>query len=143
MAWLIIRVSSVPDAPTSVPATMSSVLLRVKPDAATARPVKALSREMSTGVSAPPMGRTKIAPSTSDRTNTMTSTVVLAVTTVTTSSDDDREPDGGVDGLLARVGDRPSRHELLELGEGDGAARQGDRAHQHAEEDLADLVDGQ
>ena len=85
MAWLIIRVSSVPDAPTRVPATMSRVLSRVKPDAATARPVKALSREMSTGVSAPPMGSTKIAPSASDSTSTMTSTVVLAVTTVTTS----------------------------------------------------------
>ncbi len=85
MAWLIIRVSNVPDAPTSVPATMSSVLLRVKPDAATAKPVKAFNREMSTGVSAPPMGSTKIAPRTSDSTSTMTSTVVLAVTTVTTS----------------------------------------------------------
>ncbi len=86
MAWLIIRVSRVPEAPTNVPATMSRVLLRVNPDAATARPVKAFNNEMSTGVSAPPMGRTKIAPRTSDSTNTITSTVVLAVTTVTTSS---------------------------------------------------------
>ena len=85
MAWLIMRVSSVPEAPTSVPATMSSVLSRVNPEAATARPVKALSREMSTGVSAPPMGSTKIAPRASDRISTITSTVVLAVTTVTTS----------------------------------------------------------
>ena len=73
-----------PEAPTSVPATMSRVLFSVKPDAATARPVKELSREMSTGVSAPPMGSTKMAPSASDSTSTMTSTVVLAVTTVTT-----------------------------------------------------------
>ena len=86
MAWLIIRVSSVPEAPTSVPATMSKVLFKVKPEAATARPVKALSSEMSTGVSAPPMGSTKMAPNTSDSTSTTTSTVVLAVTTVTTSS---------------------------------------------------------
>ncbi len=85
MAWLIMRVSSVPEAPTSVPATMSSVLSSVKPDAATARPVNALSSEMSTGVSAPPMGRTKIAPRTRDSTSTTTSTGVLAVTTVTTT----------------------------------------------------------
>jgi len=85
MAWLIIRVSRVPEAPTNVPATMSSVLLSVNPDAATARPVKAFKSEMSTGVSAPPMGSTKMAPSASDSTSTMTSTVVLAVTTVTTS----------------------------------------------------------
>ena len=62
MAWLIMRVSSMPEAPTRVPATMSRVLSSVNPDAATARPVKAFSREMSTGVSAPPMGSTKIAP---------------------------------------------------------------------------------
>ena len=64
---------------------MSRVLSSVKPEAATARPVKALSSEMSTGVSAPPMGSTKIAPRASDRTSTTTRTVVLAVTTVTIS----------------------------------------------------------
>jgi len=53
--------------PTSVPATMSRLLSRVKPDAATARPVKELSNEMSTGTSAPPMGSTKMIPMASDR----------------------------------------------------------------------------
>ena len=57
MAWLIIRVSRVPDAPTSVPATMSRSLSRVKPDAATARPVKELSSEMSTGDVGPADGQ--------------------------------------------------------------------------------------
>ena len=60
IALLINRVSRMPDAPTSVPATMSRLLSRVKPDAATARPVKELSSEISTGTSAPPIGRTKI-----------------------------------------------------------------------------------
>ena len=68
MALLIIRVSRMPEAPTRVPAMMSRLLLRVKPEAATARPVNELSSEMSTGTSAPPMGRTKMTPSTSDST---------------------------------------------------------------------------
>ena len=101
MAWLIIRVSSVPEAPTSVPATISSVLLRVKPDAATARPVKAFNSEMSTGVSAPPMGRTKIAPRTSDRTNTIDEHRGAGGDHGDDQQDHDGEPDGGVDGLLA------------------------------------------
>ena len=62
IAWLIIRVSRVPDAPTSVPATMSRSEPIVKPDAATASPVNELSSEMRTGTSAPPIGSTKATP---------------------------------------------------------------------------------
>ena len=62
MALLIRRVSKIPEAPTNVPATISRFEPRVKPDAATARPVKALSSEISTGTSAPPMGSTKATP---------------------------------------------------------------------------------
>ena len=62
IAALISRVSSMPEAPTRVPATMSRFESSVKPDAATARPVKELSSEISTGTSAPPIGRTKATP---------------------------------------------------------------------------------
>ncbi len=62
MAVLIIRVNSMPEAPTKVPATTSRFELSVNPDAATARPVKALSSEISTGTSAPPIGSTKMTP---------------------------------------------------------------------------------
>ena len=82
MAWLIIRVSRMPDAPTRVPATMSRLLSRVKPEAATAKPVNELSSEISTGTSAPPMGRTKMTPRTSESRSTTTSNAVLAVTMV-------------------------------------------------------------
>ena len=58
MASLIIFVSSPPEAPTSVPATTRMTLSSTKPSAATAKPVKLLSNEISTGVSAPPTGRT-------------------------------------------------------------------------------------
>ena len=55
-------VSSVPEEPTSVPATIIERLLMAKPSAATARPVKELSSEMTTGMSAPPMGMTIATP---------------------------------------------------------------------------------
>ena len=64
MASLINLVSSEPDAPTSVPATISAKLFSVKPLAATASPVHALRSEMTTGMSAPPIGRTKATPRT-------------------------------------------------------------------------------
>ena len=143
MALLIIRVRSMPDAPTRVPATMRRLLFKVKPEAATARPVNELSSEIRTGTSAPPMGRTKMIPRASERTRTTTSRAVLAVTTVAMSDGQDGQTHGGVDRLLARVGDGPPRHELLELGEGHTAAGEGDGADEDAEEDLADLVDGE
>ena len=65
MAALMSRVRIMPEAPTSVPATMRRALSRTKPDAATARPVNELSSEISTGTSAPPMGRVKMTPSAS------------------------------------------------------------------------------
>ena len=65
MALLISRVRMMPEAPTRVPATISRSLSSTKPDAATARPVNEFSSEIRTGTSAPPMGSTKITPSTS------------------------------------------------------------------------------
>ena len=65
MAWPIIRVSNVPEAPTSVPETISRSLCSTKPDAAAAMPVNELSSEMTTGMSAPPIGSTSSTPSSS------------------------------------------------------------------------------
>ncbi len=70
MAALMSRVKIMPEAPTRVPATMSKALSSTKPDAATANPVKEFSREISTGTSAPPMGRTQITPSPRERAST-------------------------------------------------------------------------
>ena len=86
MALDIIRVSRMPEAPTSVPAMISRLLLRVNPEAATARPVKEFSSEISTGTSAPPMGSTKITPSTRESSAVATNRGTLAVTTVATAS---------------------------------------------------------
>ncbi len=58
MALHMSNVSNVPEEPTSVPATIMEMLLIVKPSAATARPVKEFNSEITTGMSAPPMGTT-------------------------------------------------------------------------------------
>ena len=52
-----------PDAPTSMPATISAVLSSATPAAAALRPVNAFRVEMTTGMSAPPIGSTAMTPS--------------------------------------------------------------------------------
>ncbi len=64
MAFAIRLVRMVPEAPTIIPATISAVLLRATPVAAADRPVNALSSEITTGMSAPPIGSTTMLPST-------------------------------------------------------------------------------
>ena len=84
MALLMSRVSKMPDAPTRVPATIKRFDPSVKPDAATARPVKELSSEINTGTSAPPMGRTKAMPRTKARASRIQSSVEEPVTRIVT-----------------------------------------------------------
>ncbi len=52
-----------PEAPTIVPATISAKLSSAMPAAAAERPVKAFSSEITTGMSAPPIGSTTMLPS--------------------------------------------------------------------------------
>ena len=63
MALAIRLVRIVPLAPTIMPATISEVLSSAMPVAAADRPVNALSRVMTTGMSAPPIGSTTKLPS--------------------------------------------------------------------------------
>ena len=63
MASAICLVRIEPDAPTSMPATISAVLSSAMPAAAALRPVKAFRVEMTTGMSAPPIGSTASTPS--------------------------------------------------------------------------------
>ena len=74
MARPIICVSSVPEAPTRVPAMISTLLDSTKPVDAVARPVKAFRSEITTGMSAPPMAITNWMPSTSASAMVMTRT---------------------------------------------------------------------
>ena len=62
LAIRLVRIE--PDAPTIMPATIIAVLFSAKPAAAADNPVIALSSEMTTGMSAPPIGSTTIKPST-------------------------------------------------------------------------------
>ncbi len=62
MAFAISWVSSVPAEPTTVPAMIMAALLSTKPSRATASPVSALNNEMTTGMSAPPMGSVIMTP---------------------------------------------------------------------------------
>ncbi len=56
LAIRLVRIE--PDAPTIMPATIIAVLFSAKPAAAADNPVIALSSEMTTGMSAPPIGST-------------------------------------------------------------------------------------
>ena len=76
MASAMSLVRMLPDAPTSAPAMVSVAFCSTKPAIATAVPVNAFNSEMTTGMSAPPMGRTMRMPSPSAATVTMTSTPV-------------------------------------------------------------------
>ncbi len=80
MAALISRVRIMPEAPTRVPATINSALSSTNPDAATARPVNEFNSEIRTGTSAPPMGSTKITPSTSDSPRMIQTNAMFPVT---------------------------------------------------------------
>ena len=124
IAALMSRVSRMPEAPTRVPATMSRFEPSVKPDAATATPVKELSSEISTGTSAPPIGRTKATPSTNESAKQDPQPDEVEPGDQDRRDEDQRAgAEHPVEQLLAGVGHRPAGHQLLELGEGDRRAR--------------------
>ena len=59
-AMSLVRIA--PDAPTRAPAMIRTGLLSTKPAMATAVPVNELSRLMTTGMSAPPIGSVMVTP---------------------------------------------------------------------------------
>ncbi len=66
-----------PEAPTSAPAMISAQFPMTNPAIATAVPVNAFSSEMTTGMSAPPIGITIETPNISAATMTMLSRAVF------------------------------------------------------------------
>ena len=68
MALAIRLVRIVPDAPTIIPATIITVLFKATPVAAADSPVNALSSEITTGMSAPPIGSTTMLPRSAETT---------------------------------------------------------------------------
>ena len=63
-----------PAEPTTVPAMIIAALSSTKPSNATARPVNALYKEITTGMSAPPIGSVIVTPSSSASTNSAVTT---------------------------------------------------------------------
>ena len=96
IAWPIIWVSSVPDAPTSMPAMISTLFASTKPVEAVARPVNAFRSEITTGMSAPPIAITICTPSTSATAIATPSSAWLSwpVASTTHSDQHDREQPG-------------------------------------------------
>src|SRR5918994_282977 len=86
MARPIITVRSVPDAPTIVPPMINAVLCSTKPVEAAASPVQAFSNEMTTGMSAPPIGSTNSTPSTAATSIRSTSQSPFSVVAVSATS---------------------------------------------------------
>ena len=79
IASAISLVRIAPEAPTSAPAMIRTGLPSTKPAIATAVPVNELSRLMTTGMSAPPIGRVIVTPKirAASRMSTMTGTLRL------------------------------------------------------------------
>ena len=126
----IISVSSVPEAPTSAPLTIRTLLCSTKPVAAAARPVNAFSSEITTGMSAPPIGSTKRTPKTSaaDDQRRRAATAARAPATISAAERRARPGARRVDELLPGIDDRPPADQLLQLRERDQRARERDRA---------------
>ena len=62
IALHMMKVRIRPEAPTNEPATINTGLLMIKPVNAAAIPERELSRDTTTGMSAPPMGKTSMIP---------------------------------------------------------------------------------
>ena len=114
IASAIRRVRIVPEAPTMMPATISAELSSAIPAAAADRPVNAFSSEITTGMSAPPIGSTNRLPSSAPATRIPTTKShcgsVPAVAMMIARDDRDREQ-AEVDEQLARAAwiGRPGR----------------------------------
>ena len=122
-----------PDDPSSAPAVMSSLFSSTKPIATAASPAYEFSSEMTVGMSAPPIGRISSTPKSERQQDDERERprLVGIDRQVDAGADRDRQQPQ-VDDVLVRIGDRPRRHDLLQLARGHQAA--GER--QVAEDDL-------
>ena len=145
IASAISLVRIAPEAPTRAPAMIRTGLPMTKPAIAAAVPVNEFSRLMTTGMSAPPMGRTIVIPKIRPaRTTTariarvvvLLSTIAPAAPRISASGPghgDDRQQDR--DELAARDVDGLAGDEALQLAARDERTREGDRADEGAQDD--------
>src|ERR1700733_13412479 len=122
-----------PDAPTRAPATIRAQFPMTNPAIATAVPVNAFSSEITTGMSAPPIGSTIITPNASEASTTMSRAGRLAVVSmnaavpiaITASAALSTRPPLKITGWSGVFSRRCAR--------GDGGAGERDRADDHVE----------
>src|ERR1700730_7193991 len=106
-----------PDAPSRAPAMMRTLLFRTNPMAAPLNPAYEFNREMTVGMSAPPMG--------------------MITKTPKTSASDTNGQQRHIDHVLPPVDDRSARQDALELAKGHQAAGEGQAAQQDLEAERA------
>ena len=131
MALHMSRVRMMPEEPTRAPETISTGLPMTNPVAAAARPEKAFKRAMTTGMSAPPMGRTSRMPRPIARIERTTkASVDVGTDDHPDAGGEGEQGERGVQDVAAGQQDGGAGHQFLELGEGEHAAGEGDGADQ-------------
>ena len=134
MARLMSVVRMKPDAPTSAPPMISTLLLRTKPVAAAARPEAELSSAITTGMSAPPMGRVSRTPRMAAATTSAQNGHCSDTSTMTRANQGQRhDAEDPVDAMLDRGIARLPAQDLLQLAPGHRAAGEGQRADKAAD----------
>ena len=133
IASAISLVRMLPDAPTSAPAMISAQFPMTKPAIATAVPVNAFSSEITTGMSAPPIGSTIITPNASDASTTISSAGRLARGEHERGRADRDDGEGHVEQAAALEDDRLAADQALQLARRDDRPGERHRADEHVE----------
>ena len=124
---------------------ISSLFSSTKPIATAESPAYEFSSEITVGMSAPPIGMISSTPKTSDSRSDQRRTATTACGSddeIHAGADGDREQ-RQVDDVLAAIGDRPRRHDLLQLAGGHQAAGERQAAEDHLDGDRAGPERGQ
>ena len=145
IAVAISRVRIVPEEPTRVRATIRATFSRANPAAAAESPVKAFSSEITTGMSAPPIGRTTSRPRIAaairiDDEEQPARAVSLLIDDDDAASDDQPISRTALITCWPGTASGSGRDQVLELGEGDVRAPEGDRADDRREQGRDQLV---
>ena len=133
LAIRLVRIE--PEAPTIMPATIIALLFSANPAAAADNPVIAFSNEMTTGISAPPIGSTTIRPSTAAAASSPTihhsdvpPPAGMGIDADHDGGDDRSDQQQPVQRLLRPAEpDRPAGQDLLQFPERDERAPERDR----------------
>ena len=140
-AMSLVRIA--PEAPTRAPAMISTGLSITKPAIATAVPVNEFSSEMTTGMSAPPIGRVIVTPKISAAARMTSISARFGVPVMNRNSAAIERDPGECQRheLTAGHDDRLARDQALQLARRDERAGERDRADDDVEDDEDVQVD--